>query len=111
MSVSHCFPAASIAAHTPVLTTLPSAVATKYAAILGLTISPLPFDIEPHTISMVWHSRLDRDDGVGWLRNRIKDVTGHGVREAKANLDAHYLRRDIQLAEAAELKLEARTTL
>ena len=111
MSASHCFPAASIVARTPVPTTLPAALATKYAAILGLTISPLPFEIETHPISMVWHSRSDHDDGVRWLRNKIKDVTGHGLRDAEANLDAHYLRHDIQLAEAAVLKLEARTTL
>jgi LysR family transcriptional regulator, mexEF-oprN operon transcriptional activator len=111
MSVSYCFLAASAAARAPVLTTLPAALAPKYAAILGLTISPLPFDIETHPISMVWHSRSDRDDGVGWLRNRIKDVTAHGLKEAEANLNAHYLRRDIQFAEAPVLKLEARTTL
>ena len=37
--------------------------------------------------------------------------TGHSLRDVEAILDAHYLGRDIQLAEAAVLKLEARTKL
>jgi hypothetical protein len=40
---------------------------------------------------------------------QIVAVTGHSLKEAI--LDAHYLGRDIQLAEAAVLKLEARTKL
>ncbi|KJC60189.1 hypothetical protein UP10_13990 [Bradyrhizobium sp. LTSPM299] len=42
---------------------------------------------------------------------RIAGVTGHSLRDVEAILDAHYLGRDIQLAEAAVLKLEARTKL
>jgi hypothetical protein len=37
--------------------------------------------------------------------------TDHNLRDVEAILDAHYLGRDIQLAEAAGLKLEARTKL
>jgi len=42
---------------------------------------------------------------------QIATFTGHRPRDAEAILDAHYLGRDIQLAEAAVLKLEARTKL
>jgi integrase len=42
---------------------------------------------------------------------QIAAVTGHSLRDVEAILDAHYLSRDIQLAEAAVLKLEARTKL
>jgi hypothetical protein len=37
--------------------------------------------------------------------------TGHSLKDVEAILDAHYLGRDIQLAEAAVLKLEKRTKL
>jgi len=40
---------------------------------------------------------------------QIAAVTGHSLKDVEAILDAHYLGRDIQLAEAAVLKLEART--
>jgi hypothetical protein len=42
---------------------------------------------------------------------QIASVTGHSLKDVEAILDAHYLGRDIQLAEAAVLKLEARTKL
>lgn len=43
--------------------------------------------------------------------SHIATFTGHSLRDVEAILDAHYLGRDIQLAEAAVLKLEARTKL
>jgi integrase len=42
---------------------------------------------------------------------QIATFTGHSLRDVEAILDAHYLGRDIQLAQAAVLKLEARTKL
>jgi integrase len=42
---------------------------------------------------------------------QIASVTGHSLKDVEAILDAHYLGRDVQLAEAAMLKLEARTKL
>jgi integrase len=42
---------------------------------------------------------------------QIAAVTGHSLKDVEAFLDARYLGRDIQLAEAAVLKLEARTKL
>jgi hypothetical protein len=48
----------------------------------------------------------------GWLPvPQIATFTGHSLRDVEAILDAHYLGRDVQLAEAAVLKLEARTKL
>ena len=41
----------------------------------------------------------------------IAPFTGHGLKDVEAILDAHYLGRDIQLAEAAVPKLEKRTKL
>jgi hypothetical protein len=40
---------------------------------------------------------------------QIATFTGHSLKDVDAILDARYLGRDIQLAEAAVLKLEART--
>jgi integrase len=42
---------------------------------------------------------------------QIATFTGHSLGDVGASLDAHYLGRDVQLAEAAVLKLEARTKL
>lgn len=42
---------------------------------------------------------------------QIATFTGHSLKDVEAILDAHYLGRDVQLAEAAVLKLERRTKL
>jgi integrase len=42
---------------------------------------------------------------------QIATFTGHSLKDVEAILDAHYLGRDVQLAEAAVLKLEQRTKL
>ena len=42
---------------------------------------------------------------------QIATVTGHSLKDVEAILDAHYLGRDVELAEIAVTKLEARTKL
>ena len=42
---------------------------------------------------------------------QIATFTGHSLKDVEAILDVHYLGRDVQLAEAAVLKLGARTKL
>jgi hypothetical protein len=42
---------------------------------------------------------------------QIATFTGRSLKDVEAILDAHYLGRDIQLAQAAVLKLEQRTKL
>ena len=42
---------------------------------------------------------------------QIATFTGHGLRDVEAILDAHYLGRDVKLAEIAVMKLETRTKL
>ena len=43
--------------------------------------------------------------------HRDATFTGHSLKDVEAILDAHYLGREVQLAEAAVLKLEQRTKL
>jgi len=42
---------------------------------------------------------------------KIATFTGHSLRDVEAILDAHYLGRDVKLAEIAVMKLETRTKL
>jgi integrase len=42
---------------------------------------------------------------------QIATFTGHSLRDVEAILDAHYLGRDVKLAEIAMMKLETRTKL
>jgi DNA-binding transcriptional LysR family regulator len=40
----------------------------------GLHSFELPFRIAPFTISMLWHPRMDGDQGHRWLRAQVRTV-------------------------------------
>ena len=65
------------------------------------------------TASRFTTSRHSRRAACDRRRDGATDRDGHrhSLKDVEAILDAHYLGRDIQLAEAAVLKLEARTKL
>ncbi|SLN77407.1 LysR family transcriptional regulator [Oceanibacterium hippocampi] len=54
--------------------TLPRAIATKYAASLGLRIYAAPVAVPPADLRLYWHVRHDADMGHQWLRARVKAI-------------------------------------
>jgi integrase len=61
--------------------------------------------------TIFWGTAVVRLAIAGATVPQIATFTGHSLKDVEAILDAHYLGRDIQLAGAAVLKLEARTKL
>ncbi|MBW0146190.1 LysR family transcriptional regulator [Marinobacter arenosus] len=39
-----------------------------------LSISPLPFELDPTSLYLMWHARHDRDPGIVWIRELIEDL-------------------------------------
>ena len=83
----HFLTLAFAAARAPVIATLPSRIAERCAASLGLAASPLPFELAGFPVALLWHGRDDRDTGLAWLRAMIERcgeerATGDG-REAE----------------------------
>jgi len=74
-SAAHFFSVAAIAARAPILATLPAIAATRYAPIFGLTVSPLPIKLSFSPTLMLWHSRLEKDEGILWLRARLREIS------------------------------------
>ncbi|MEN2990221.1 LysR substrate-binding domain-containing protein [Tistrella sp. BH-R2-4] len=62
------------AAEAPVIATISSRVARKYAPGLGLVVSPVPLDLHFPPVRMVWPLRLDSDPATLWLRGLIQDM-------------------------------------
>lgn len=52
----------------------PRSLALAAGVPLGLAILPLPLDVGPFTISMMWLPRTDADPALAWLRARIEEV-------------------------------------
>jgi DNA-binding transcriptional LysR family regulator len=40
----------------------------------GLRIYPIPFEIPPVPVYMVWHESFDQDAGHSWLRDALRDI-------------------------------------
>lgn len=60
-----------LVARTDLVATEPERLATSFADVLPLAIRSPPFASPTIDISMVWHSRLDRDPAHRWLRDQI----------------------------------------
>lgn len=63
------------------IATLPTVMAEQCARLFALTLSPTPVRIDSFPISMLWHARMDRDDGHAWLRGLVREC----VRELLAS--------------------------
>jgi DNA-binding transcriptional LysR family regulator len=63
----------SAAQIAPVIATVPSRIANRYAALLGLEVSPLPVNLTLPPVKMVWANHADSDPANGWLRQQIRD--------------------------------------
>jgi DNA-binding transcriptional LysR family regulator len=54
--------------------TLADRIARPMAALLGLRVLPLPFDVPRITIWQYWHERVHNDEAHRWLRRLVADV-------------------------------------
>ncbi|OBR49207.1 LysR family transcriptional regulator [Paraburkholderia tropica] len=59
---------------TPVIATLPARIVNRFAPLMGLLASPVPFDFAVTPISMLWAAQSDRDPASEWLRQLVEPV-------------------------------------
>jgi LysR family transcriptional activator of mexEF-oprN operon len=60
----------------PAITTVPTFAANAWRDCLGLAVSPLPFDVPSHLVSLLWATVNDGDSGLAWLRGVFADAFG-----------------------------------
>lgn len=60
-----------IARRTPVIVTAPDFIAEIWRDTLGLSLSPLPFDMPCYEVSLMWAAVNDRDAGLAWLASQF----------------------------------------
>ncbi|MCZ4279378.1 LysR family transcriptional regulator [Kiloniella laminariae] len=73
MTVTHFAAIPPLLMQTDLVCVTPQAVVARAVKAGELVIVPLSFEIEPAPISLVWHSRQDRDPGSIWMRKLISD--------------------------------------
>lgn len=59
------------AAESDAILTAPERLIHTMGKDLGLRPMEPPLELEPYTLSMIWHPRFDSDPGHAWLRGRI----------------------------------------
>lgn len=63
-----------IIANTHLIATLGERLAKGYSQVLNLQILPLPLALNGFNVSMVWHSKNDKEPSHKWMRSVINDL-------------------------------------
>lgn len=58
----------------PLVITLPSPIAKRYAGMFGLAVSPAPVVLELPSISMTWSTSSDGEPSLEWLRQQVLEI-------------------------------------
>ncbi len=72
--VPHFLVAPAIIASSDLIWTAPTELARSLAERYPIALRPHPLDIPPFSMVMRWHLRLDRDPGLSWLRQQIREA-------------------------------------
>ena len=64
----------SLVARAPVIVTMQARLARRFAAELGLSLSPLPVELREVTVSLLWHASYDNDPAHTWLREQVAQL-------------------------------------
>ena len=61
----------SLVARAPVVVTMHARLARRFAAELGLSVSPPPVELREVVVSLLWHASYDHDPAHMWLRQLL----------------------------------------
>lgn len=67
-------PIPAVVARTDLLGTVPKRLAEAFAPVHALQVAPLPFDMPPVQISLIWHRQQELDPAQCWLRQQLSDL-------------------------------------
>jgi DNA-binding transcriptional LysR family regulator len=64
----------SFVLRAPLIVTMQARLARLFAAEFGLSLSPVPVELDELTISLVWHASYDHDPAHAWLREQVAEL-------------------------------------
>ncbi|MCY1278155.1 HTH-type transcriptional regulator LeuO [compost metagenome] len=74
LHVPHYLTIPPIVAQSDLLGTVPRRLAEHFAPIYALQVAPLPFDMPPVQVSLIWHRQQELDPGLRWLREQLREL-------------------------------------
>ena len=63
-----------ILANTDLILSLPARIAEKFVHLVPLKILPIPIDLPPYDLLMLWHPRQEKEPDHRWLRREILEI-------------------------------------
>lgn len=54
------------------IASVPELISQDCGFVDGLWMGQLPFEVDPTSLYLIWHTRHDRDPGIVWLRNHVE---------------------------------------
>jgi DNA-binding transcriptional LysR family regulator len=91
-AVPYFHAALQLAAETDYLLTVSERVARRFAGALSLTVLEVPLPLRPYALSLVWHPRLDADEGHRFMRDvwvrAAQQAAGERHEAPRTRLDA-----------------------
>jgi DNA-binding transcriptional LysR family regulator len=74
LSLPHFWSIAKAVADSRLIATFPERLAARIAPMLGLHIYPVPINLAPISLGVVWHRRNESDAGQCWFRQQIVEA-------------------------------------
>ncbi len=90
MRVSELLEIPTVVASTDLLGVFASSMASLMEERLGLQVLPIPIELPPVPIYMIWHESRRHDSGHSWLREIVQVVLGR-----LGNAEQHGRKRDV----------------
>lgn len=84
LTVPHYVALGDVLGHSDLLATVPERFAQRVLTPFGLTLRPLPVEVEDSAIHQFWHGRLHRNPGHQWLRLQIATLFGDRLQTDEA---------------------------
>jgi DNA-binding transcriptional LysR family regulator len=72
----HFVTAPFLVASSDLIATMPERLARHFEALLPLQVLPLPVELPPFRLAMLWHGRAEADPAHRWLRALIASAAG-----------------------------------
>jgi DNA-binding transcriptional LysR family regulator len=90
--VPYFLTALQLVAETDYVLTISERIAKRYERALGLQLLDVPLKLRPYALGLVWHPRLDGDEGHRFFRDAFlraaREVAGERHDAPRTRLDA-----------------------
>lgn len=84
-TVNHFSIVPRILRESNLIASVPELISQDCGFVDGLWMGELPFEVDPTSLYLIWHTRHDRDPGVVWLREHVEALLRERWRDIMTN--------------------------